>query len=441
MRGPPLPPLVIVPAHVSELTADRFGDDVYLQLTIPEANGDGSEPADLDRVEVYALTTQPAEGQPRLGDDEWLELATLVATLPVERPLDEDEEDSDPLEDAAQQSLRYPQGAEVTLVEVLTPEVRVPVEVHEGQEPVTTDPEVEIRPPGPLVSPPLPQPLRRAYVAQAVSRRGRESPLSSRVAAPLGPVPDPPGPPKVTYTAESVSFAWSAPTTARLPLQQPQLDGALGSTSVLPPQTPSRYEVYNLTASVRAVEADTDAETDLELDSDPVEDVTEGEGEDNEPGIRVPSSVHEFPLAVTSYTGAAPIFGVEHCFVVRTIDVVDPVDELEVRSAPSEPACVMFVDTFPPAPPAGLLAVASDGTISLTWVESTADDVAGYIVLRGDAPGATLSPLITDPVAATNYRDTSVEAGTRYTYAVQTIDDATPPNASAPSLTVVEQAR
>lgn len=437
MRGPPLPPLVIVPAQVSDLSAERFGNDVHLQLTIPSANADRSEPADLDRVEVYALTTQPADDQPRVDNEEWLELATLVATFEVERAETDDERQS------PDDGPRYAQGDEIALVETLTPETRVPVElvdadeVDQVEEPVETEgAEHAYPPPVPFVSPPLPQPARRTYVAQAVSTRGRESRPSAKVAVPLGSAPDPPGAVTMTYTADSISIVWEPPATARLPLQTQQLEAVLPSTTLLPPQMPSRYEVYDL--SVPAPDVDPEAEADPEATP---EIVAEDQAEAEALGIERPTAVNGSPLAVASYAAAVPSFGVERCFAIRTIDVVDPVDELVVRSPPSETACVMVIDTFPPTPPTDLVAVSTEGAISLTWSGSTGGGVEGYVVLRGDASGATLDPLLTEPVTATNYRDTTVEAGQTYAYAVQAIDGATPPNLSAPSVSVVEQAR
>ncbi|SVE00889.1 uncharacterized protein METZ01_LOCUS453743, partial [marine metagenome] len=125
MRGPPLAPLVIVPAQIFNFSAERFEDDVYIRVEIPEANEDGSEPAELDRVEIYALTTQPEEDQPQLSLDDWLDLATLVATFPIE---DFDRETGD--EERSSEDQFYVQGEEVTIVEALTGEVLVPVKIE-----------------------------------------------------------------------------------------------------------------------------------------------------------------------------------------------------------------------------------------------------------------------------------------------------------------------
>ena len=46
-KGPPLPPLRPVPAAVEKLTAQRLGDTVRLELTLPDMNLDATRPADL----------------------------------------------------------------------------------------------------------------------------------------------------------------------------------------------------------------------------------------------------------------------------------------------------------------------------------------------------------------------------------------------------------
>ncbi len=71
-KGNPLPPLRPLPGRVMDLTAVRTGDEVRLDLTIPAANADGTTPAVLDRIDIYAVDTQappptasvPAAGTP-----------------------------------------------------------------------------------------------------------------------------------------------------------------------------------------------------------------------------------------------------------------------------------------------------------------------------------------------------------------------------------------
>jgi hypothetical protein len=86
---------------------------------------------------------------------------------------------------------------------------------------------------------------------------------------------------------------------------------------------------------------------------------------------------------------------------------------------------------LPAKAPASLAAVASEGAINLIWEANTETDLAGYVVLRGSASGATMRPLMTAPIKETTFRDTTVRAGARYVYAVVAVDTATPPNVSS----------
>ena len=55
-KGPPLAPIVLLPRPVAEVVVKRIENDIVLQFTVPTLNTDGSGPADLRRVEVYAHT-------------------------------------------------------------------------------------------------------------------------------------------------------------------------------------------------------------------------------------------------------------------------------------------------------------------------------------------------------------------------------------------------
>src|SRR5207249_959210 len=55
-KGPPLPPLIRLPAAPAEFAVHRRGSTVAIQFAVPSANTDGSTPADLAHVDVYALT-------------------------------------------------------------------------------------------------------------------------------------------------------------------------------------------------------------------------------------------------------------------------------------------------------------------------------------------------------------------------------------------------
>jgi hypothetical protein len=79
--------------------------------------------------------------------------------------------------------------------------------------------------------------------------------------------------------------------------------------------------------------------------------------------------------------------------------------------------------------------------VNLIWEANKESDLAGYLILRGEAPGDTLQAITTTAIRETTYRDGSVQPGVRYVYAVVAIDRATPPNTSPQSARVEETAR
>jgi hypothetical protein len=155
---------------------------------------------------------------------------------------------------------------------------------------------------------------------------------------------------------------------------------------------------------------------------------------DAPPAIPVPLTPE--PVSATEFTQDGITLGGERCFLVRAVDIVEGV---HVRGPASPVECVSFADVFPPSPPKEVVAVAVPGGVNLLWEPSGAKDVAGYLVLRAEAPGATLTPLMTTPVTTLSYRDESVRPGVRYVYAVVAVDAAG--NRSAESNRVEETAQ
>lgn len=103
---------------------------------------------------------------------------------------------------------------------------------------------------------------------------------------------------------------------------------------------------------------------------------------------------------------------------------------LELAGEISAPIRVEAKDIFPPAVPAGLVAVATAGendtppTIDLSWQPDIEADLAGYIVYRreGDGDWQRISPA--PPLAGPAFHDGQVHAGRTYRYAVSAVSQS-----------------
>ena len=419
-RGPPLAPTVRVPAQVTELVVRRLGDDVNVGFTLPMRNQDGTEPADLARVDVYAMTTQPRVPRDRTLDlEEFKQAATLVASIEVRsRQTPADATAGDPAEEAPVDA-RAAQGVPVVISETLGVATLVPADPWEDEREEGDDE----TPATPLIVPlmtPLPRPLQREYTVVGVSSKGREA-EAQRIAVPLVTPPAPPPAPVITYTEEAIDIMWELPPGARRSVNAPAISTGTAAG------TPGAATAQPVLRSQPIVEWPLASSYDLY------------EIVESQAGPRtMPQPLNTTPLTIPVYADSRVEFGIERCYGVRTLDVVGGLD---VRSGLSAQTCVTLVDTFPPAAPEALRAVGSDGAVSLIWQPNDEEDLAGYLVLRGLPPGETLQPLTPEPVPANTYRDTTAEPGVRYVYAVRAVDAVTPPNVSPLSDQVEDEAR
>jgi hypothetical protein len=111
---------------------------------------------------------------------------------------------------------------------------------------------------------------------------------------------------------------------------------------------------------------------------------------------------------------------------------------IELAGPLSGPIRVEAVDTFPPAVPSGLAAVATAAdsaagpSIDLSWLPVAEADLAGYAVYRreGDGPWKRISP--PQPVIGPAFHDPQVEPGHTYRYAVTAIDQLGHESARSP---------
>lgn len=222
-----------------------------------------------------------------------------------------------------------------------------------------------------------PTPMVRYYAVAGVSRGGRVGVLSEVVAVPLRAVPDPPSKLTASFTDTIIRIDW------------------LGASPA------TRYRIYEVVGG-RVSETPLNAE----------------------------------PVAGTTYEDARVEFGTERCYVVRSAVASE---RASIESAAAGPICITPRDVFPPAAPASLSAVAGTGAISLIWDAVDTPDLAGYLVLRAEAPGEKLQPLFDTPITDTTYKDATTVAGTRYVYAVVAVDKAS--NRSAESNRIEETGR
>ena len=247
--------------------------------------------------------------------------------------------------------------------------------------------------PGSEDTPSRMEPLHRVLRRRsAFSARGRPGPPGTATDFPLIAGPPPPTFVHTPYSEASVTIEWT-PSGGLLgylfdhPLapEDVPLNGSLEPVVPPPPPPPAsattvptgpvHYNVYR------------------ELGADPF-------APPDEPTPTPWNVTHPMPLnpsPLDTMTFSDPVeLDRERCYFVRALRGVPP---NAIEGDASEPACLTFTDVFPPAPPTHLVAVADDGGISLIWEPNGEPDIAGYLVLRGDASDATLQPLTPTPIA------------------------------------------
>ncbi len=381
-KGPPLPPLVRIPAPPGEMAAERRGETVAIGFSVTNANNDRTRPANVDRVEVYAITAPT-----NISEDNVRRFGERIATVLVNPPTEPD----DPPRPVAG---GVDQGARVSLTEILTAAMREPVALPAASTPVAS----ASRPGAPLLPPPAVGGPTRIYMA--VPMGGRRTGPAARAVVPLVDAPAPPSPARVAYDEDQITVTWNPPADRAAPAADSS--GLLPSRPLVGAAARLAYHVYEIS--------------------------TAGEGP---PAQR---RLTTRPVETLSFADPRVVFGEERCYAVRA---VQRVGALAIESDAPPVACETLVDTFPPRPPTGLQHVASDGAITLIWDPSDAADLAGYLVLRGQ-PGGTLAPMTPAPHQGTTFVDT-LPSGTRAIYAVQAVDSDG--NVSEASATVEDTAR
>jgi hypothetical protein len=384
-EGPPLPPIVRIPAAPADLRAERRGDTVEINLVVPSANTDGTRPADVERVEVYAIT-----GLASITDEQLAKLATRIGSVDVKAPRDPDAtvDPDEPLDDVeAPEGPGIDQGAPASFVERLTAETVTSTEISGGSR----------RPPPvtPLAGAPAGPPTR-VYAGVAFSTRGRRGPFSGRSPVPLTVPPPVVSALKIEYDETTIELTWNGP-----PARRPVQDAASGEL------LPARLVGFAFpTTAYHVYEAKAAADNDQTVSE-----------------TRLTESAVDEPR----FRDKRIEWAVERCYRVRTVQTYD---RLAIESDASSDACVTPVDTFPPKSPTNLQVVPSEGAIGLIWQRGDESDLAGFVVLRGSSGSEAMTAITPTPIAEAAFTD-KVAPGVRYFYTVQAVDKAG--NRSAPS--------
>lgn len=135
------------------------------------------------------------------------------------------------------------------------------------------------------------------------------------------------------------------------------------------------------------------------------------------------------PLASPDHLDATVEVGKTYRYVVRTVAAAGP----PYRESPSsDQAIVDASDRFPPAPPAGLVAVQEGIAVRLLWNPGAERDLEGYRVYRA-IDDQTFTRVGADTVPQPSFLDPGVPPGARVRYRVTAVDRAVPPNESGPS--------
>jgi hypothetical protein len=240
-KGAPLPPLSTLPRAPEALSARLQGDQVQIRFRIPSVTQSNVRPANLQRVDVYALTG------PTVPRDRFLKHATVVASVPVRRAVPEDEEP--PAAPAPGEEDALEQGALAVVYETLTPEALQPVVLAEDEKKKkdaerqkrSDAPIVAIRTPltPPDVGVPIEQAPIRHYAAVGITRSGRKGLPSMIVSVSLAPAPPAPvAPPTATVREAGVDLTWPEPAGLRRLVQRATLAAPQPAGSSRPGQSP-----------------------------------------------------------------------------------------------------------------------------------------------------------------------------------------------------------
>jgi hypothetical protein len=124
----------------------------------------------------------------------------------------------------------------------------------------------------------------------------------------------------------------------------------------------------------------------------------------------------------------------------RAKPVQPPQPPALIESESTEEVCLTPIDTFPPDTPTRVDALEIPEGIMVSWSESDAPDLKGFLVYRSEKRNGPFELLTTEPIPLPSFTDRNLTPGETYFYAVSAVDSARPPNESARSSPVSAEA-
>jgi hypothetical protein len=144
--------------------------------------------------------------------------------------------------------------------------------------------------------------------------------------------------------------------------------------------------------------------------------------------------LNETPVETPPFADRSFKFGITYSYRVRAL-TGDAAPYLE--SGDSGTLDVTAVDTFPPAPPKGLISVTAVGLVTLFWNPGPEADLAGYRVWRKGSEDVEFLALTPAAIGENTFSDEHIESGQRYEYAVTAVDQAGNESARSEALTEI----
>ncbi len=151
-------------------------------------------------------------------------------------------------------------------------------------------------------------------------------------------------------------------------------------------------------------------------------------------GDEDPRRLNAARITETTYEDRDVEFGSTYRYLVRAVTgEAAPFGE----SADSKPVEVEAKDTFAPTAPKGLIAIAGEDFISLSWDRSRERDLASYRVWRRPAGAGEYELLTPEGIKDAGYTDTRALKKIRYEYAVTALDQEGNESPRSESVTAV----